>query len=259
MISAPFVPRVEPVESGANDPPNRELERLSDAEYAQQRLSGTVWSRGPAPAVYRSVLAFGRRLGAIGVSADGLTVLSLVLAGLAAVAASYGWFVGAALLVLASGACDALDGIVARSSGRASRFGALLDSTVDRLADGLPLVGVVVFYSGQGAIVAVPVVAMMGAFTVSYIRARAEALGGSLPPLFMRRAERVALLVLTFFASAVDIGSFAFGIAAPLVLLGTAMIGLLSYVGAWSALRSARHCLEEAPSSVAVGVSEPNE
>lgn len=258
MISAPFVERVDPDDSGVAPAPREAEARPSDAEYAQQRLSGTVWARGPAPVVYRGALAVGRRLGTAGVSADGLTLTSLVLAGLSAVLASYGLFLGAALLVLASGVCDALDGIVARSVGRASRFGALLDSTVDRLADGLPLVGVVVFYSGQGAIVAIPVVAMMGAFTVSYIRARAEALGGALPPLFMRRAERVVMLVATFLSGAVAIEPSGLSIAAPLVLLGTAIIGVLSFAGAASALRAARHVLGESPPS-AMGIREPNE
>jgi CDP-diacylglycerol--glycerol-3-phosphate 3-phosphatidyltransferase len=227
---------------------------MSDSEYAHERLAGTVWDRGFGLGAYRFALGVGRRLARGGVSADSLTLASLVLAGLAGVAAAGGYFVTAAAFVLISGACDALDGIVARASGSASRFGALLDSTVDRLADGLPLLGLVVFYADGGPIAAVPAATMTGVFTVSYVRARAEALGCKLPPLFMRRAERVFVLVGTLLLGTVHAKSV--GVPAPLTLAGTAILGVLSFIGAVSALRSARQVLA-APGSTAV--SEPSE
>jgi phosphatidylglycerophosphate synthase len=171
------------------------------------------------------------------------------------VAAATGSFAASASIILASGLLDALDGIVARATGRESRFGALLDSTVDRLSDGLPLVGVTVFYatSGGGA-VAIPVLAMMGAFTVSYIRARTEALGGTLPPLFMRRAERLALLVVAFLLA--PFGASWMPFPSPLVLAGVGLLGTFNFVGVVTAMRSARHALV-GPRSVSV--AEPSE
>jgi hypothetical protein len=95
---------------------------------------------------------------------------------------------------------------------------------------------------------------MMGAFTVSYIRARTEALGGTLPPLFMRRAERLALLVVTFLLA--PFGATWVAIPAPLVLAGVGVLGAFNFVGAVTALRSARHALR-GPRSVSV--AEPSE
>jgi CDP-diacylglycerol--glycerol-3-phosphate 3-phosphatidyltransferase len=235
MISAPFLERV------ATAPKTGPAAKISDAEYARNRLSGTVWSHGPGPRVYRAILAFGRRLARAGISADALTLTSLLLAAVSAMTAGTGHFIASAFLLLASGACDALDGVVARVSNKASAYGALLDSTVDRLADGLPLLGVVVYYADGGHLVALPALAMIGAFTVSYIRARAEGLGATLPPLFMRRAERVFLLVLSFLLAPLPIPGLA--VSSPALLLGVGTLGALSFVGAWSALRSAREAL----------------
>lgn len=201
-----------------------------------------MWERVPfATATYRACLVLGGAVGRTGISADALTYVSLLLAAAAGVAAASGSFVAAALLVVSSGAFDLFDGVVARATGTTSRWGALLDSTVDRLSDGLPLLGLVVFYSGQGLLVAIPGLAILGAFTVSYVRARAEALGGVLPPLFMRRAERVVLLTLSLFAGVFpcDEGH----LQGPLTLLGVAVLAASSFVGVVSALRAARHAL----------------
>ncbi len=210
-------------------------------EYAERRLQGTVWERlASARACYRGLMAVGVVLGRIGISANLLTGMSLVLAAVAAVAAAAGLFGWAALLVIASGVLDVFDGVVARATGTATPFGALLDSTADRLSDGLPLLGIALFYAGDGGYAALPVVAMLGGFTVSYVRARAESLGARLPSLFMRRAERVILLVLSLLAGMLPLAA---PIDAPLLLAGLTLIAVLNGVGAIAALRAARDAL----------------
>ena len=212
-----------------------------DEEAARARLCDTVWQRSPlAIGLYREGIALGRALGAIGVTPDTLTYASLALAAMAGVAAATGRPVAAACLVLASGLCDVLDGVVARATGRATPFGALLDSTIDRLADGLPLLGLVVFYAGSGPAVLAPGAALLASLTVSYVRARAESLGASLPPLFMRRAERVVMLAGSLLAGAIPLGG---PVPAPLTLVGVALIAVLAAAGAVSALRAARALL----------------
>lgn len=211
----------------------------SDARVdpARARLRGTVWQAVPvARAGYRGMLRLGSILGRAGVSAQSLTWGSLVLALLSGVAAASGQLLLAALLLLASGALDVLDGVVARATETSSRYGALLDSTVDRLADALPLTGLCVFYLGHGHAAIVPVLAIIAGFAVSYVRARAEGLGLTLPPLFMRRAERLALLLLSFLLSAVPSSQ---GLPAPLTLLGVGVLGAASLVGLVVALRAA--------------------
>jgi CDP-diacylglycerol---glycerol-3-phosphate 3-phosphatidyltransferase len=215
---------------------------VAKADAAEVRLRGTVFERVPtAHATYRGCLALGGWIGRAGISANALTYVSLALAALAGVAAAFGAFGIAAALVVTSGLFDMLDGAVARATRTVSKWGALLDSTVDRLADGFPLLGITVFYAGKGWFVAVPALAMMGAFTVSYVRARAESLGVKLPTLFMRRAERVILITLSLLVGMVALPGAP--LAAPLLFTGVALLGVLNFVGCVWALKAARHIL----------------
>jgi phosphatidylglycerophosphate synthase len=244
MLSGSFV-RYDSVENAAEA--STDYVEPSAVDYAETRLRGTVWEHLPSAHVsYRACLSVGAFIGRVGISANALTYVSLVLAALAGVAAALGYFGSAAALVIASGGFDLIDGVVARATNTVSKWGALLDSTVDRLADGLPLAGVVVFYAGSGALVALPALAMLGAFTVSYIRARAESLGAVLPPLYMRRAERVILVTLSLLAGLVSLNA---PIASPLLLVGVSVLGFLNFFGVVSALRAARQALlSEVPS-----------
>ncbi len=104
-----------------------------------------------------------------------------------------GWFLGLTALF------DVLDGTVARRSGKSSMFGAFLDSTLDRLADGFVLGGLVVFYAtsrihGSVPLMITALLGLVGAFMTSYTRARAEALGLDAKVGLLQRPERVVLL-----------------------------------------------------------------
>jgi CDP-diacylglycerol--glycerol-3-phosphate 3-phosphatidyltransferase len=94
---------------------------------------------------------------------------------------------------------DVLDGTVARRSNRSSTFGAFLDSTLDRLADGAVLGGLAVYYALNAQHHSTPMVivclaGIIGAFLTSYTRARAEALGIDAKVGMLQRPERVVLL-----------------------------------------------------------------
>lgn len=94
---------------------------------------------------------------------------------------------------------DVLDGTVARRSNRSSTFGAFLDSTLDRLADGAVLGGLAVFYALNTSHHSVPMIVVclagiIGSFLTSYTRARAEALGLDAKVGILQRPERVVLL-----------------------------------------------------------------
>ena len=94
---------------------------------------------------------------------------------------------------------DVLDGMVARRTNTASVFGAFLDSTLDRLADGAVLGGLTVFYALSPAHHSTPMMVVclagiIGAFLTSYTRARAEALGLDAKVGMLQRPERVVLL-----------------------------------------------------------------
>jgi len=104
-----------------------------------------------------------------------------------------GWFLGLTALF------DVLDGTVARRSNTSSTFGAFLDSTLDRLADGFVLGGLAIFYAtsrlhGNVPMLIIALLGLIGAFLTSYTRARAEALGLDAKVGLLQRPERVVLL-----------------------------------------------------------------
>lgn len=218
------------------------LEESAFDEAIKARLNGTIWGRsGVAQALYGAALRLGEVLARARISANALTYASLVLALGAAVSVAAGQFVLAAGCVLLSGCCDLLDGVVARASHRATKFGALLDSTIDRFADALPLLGMSYFYLIDGGIALIPVLAAITGFGISYVRARAEGLGVRLPPLFMRRPERVLLLVVSILLGAVALPG---PIAAPLMLSAVSLLTVLNAVGCVLGIRAARTMLE---------------
>ncbi len=102
------------------------------------------------------------------------------------------------ILILAGGFLDALDGAVARFHGMESRFGAFLDSVLDRYADGALFIGLGFYMAADGSRVGVILcaVSLLGAFLVSYTRARAEGIGISCTAGLMERPERILLLAL---------------------------------------------------------------
>src|SRR5829696_8518439 len=92
--------------------------------------------------------------------------------------------------------CDTLDGRYSRMSGKGTQFGAFLDSTLDRIEEGVVLAAVAVIFSKAGDDVAVGavVVAVLASLMVSYTRARAEALGVECKVGIADRAVRVVIL-----------------------------------------------------------------
>jgi CDP-diacylglycerol---glycerol-3-phosphate 3-phosphatidyltransferase len=92
--------------------------------------------------------------------------------------------------------CDTLDGRYSRMSGKGSPFGAFLDSTLDRIEEGIVLAAVAYRFSEQGDDIAVAavVVAVLASLMVSYTRARAEALGVECKVGIADRAVRVVIL-----------------------------------------------------------------
>jgi len=103
-------------------------------------------------------------------------------------------------LVLFSGSFDLLDGSLARAKGQSTRFGALLDSTLDRLGEAVVLGGLLMMYLWQSdSSIWEPTViyiTFVGSVLISYIRARAEGLGMKCETGIFTRAERVIVLAI---------------------------------------------------------------
>jgi CDP-diacylglycerol--glycerol-3-phosphate 3-phosphatidyltransferase len=137
---------------------------------------------------------------------------------------------------------DTLDGRYSRMSGKGTPFGAFLDSTLDRIEEGIVLAAVGGYFASRGDDVAVAavVIAVLASLMVSYTRARAEALGVECRTGLATRPVRVVILALgLLFAKGAFLGSFELLKPAVFVLAGLSMITVAQRV--WhvrNALRS---------------------
>lgn len=140
------------------------------------------------------------------ISPNAISWFGLVLNTGAAILITAGQPVIAGVVVLVAGYFDLLDGALARRTNRATAFGGVLDSTLDRLSEAVVLLGVLglfllnrepaaTFLSREWSIVLV-FVALLGSLLVSYIRARAETAGVECQVGLCTRGERVVVLVL---------------------------------------------------------------
>jgi CDP-diacylglycerol--glycerol-3-phosphate 3-phosphatidyltransferase len=129
-----------------------------------------------------------------GISPDFLTLLSLGLTLFTVPFAATGHFEAAGVMLILGSSFDALDGIVARELGQTSDAGEVLDSVVDRYSDALALAGLGLFYRQSAPSLAIVLLALLGSMMVSYVRAKTEKFGITLPPTLMRRPERIAYL-----------------------------------------------------------------
>ena len=105
-------------------------------------------------------------------------------------------FVLAGIAFILGSLCDMFDGRYSRMSGKGTPFGAFLDSTLDRVEEGVVLAAVAAWFaeSGNELAVGMTVVAVVGSYMVSYTRARAEALGVEGKVGIASRAVRVVIL-----------------------------------------------------------------
>jgi phosphatidylglycerophosphate synthase len=144
----------------------------------------------------------GRALAKTPLSPNAITLLGVVLQGVVTWQILEGKILVAGLLGIVSGFSDAFDGAVAKAKGMTSKFGALLDSTTDRLADGL-IFGAIAWLYGVSPDIAVhdePWVAALAlatlivSFLVSYVKSRAESLGFECNVGLVERGERLVLI-----------------------------------------------------------------
>ncbi len=163
-------------------------------------------------AVSRSLTPLGTALARVGVTPDAITVLGTV--GTVASAAAFfsrGSFVIGTALITFFVLLDIVDGAVARAGGRGSAFGAVLDSSCDRIADAAIFGALVWFYAEHAQrwmLLAALLCLVLGTLT-SYIRARAEAAGLTATVGIAERAERLIVVLL---------GTALTGLGVPFVL-----------------------------------------
>ena len=104
----------------------------------------------------------------------------------------------AGVLLAIGGIFDTLDGEIAKASQKESRFGAFLDSSLDRYGEFFLFFGIFLYYSRLQVPVAqiLTVIALFGAMLVSYLRARSEGIGEGVKTGPLERPERIILLLV---------------------------------------------------------------
>lgn len=146
------------------------------------------------PEVEAKLQPVGQQIKKSGITADHLTSAGLVMAIAAAVAIALGRYQIGFVLVVLTGIPDLLDGAVAKASGTAGPRGAFFDSVIDRVTDALLFGAVAVQFSQtRPNQVWLPVLVLASAGWVSYIRAKADALGFDARGGLVERAERFIL------------------------------------------------------------------
>lgn len=152
-------------------------------------------------------LAFG------GVSPNVLTVIGVTINVGCGVLFGFGEFFWAGIVLIVANLFDMLDGNVARLSGRVTKFGGFLDSSLDRLSDMVAFLGIIIYYASntpQHSLLYVFLagVGLMFSVMVSYTTARSEGFGIKANVGFLQRPERVVLLVIGALSTVPDSESF---------------------------------------------------
>ena len=138
------------------------------------------------------------------------------------------WILLAAILFLASGFCDALDGVIARVYQQTSVFGGFIDSLLDRYADAAVYTGVII---GGLCNAAWGLAALVGSVMVSYSRARAEVADVKMESIgIAERAERILILAVTSIAAIFWLPSLNIGIILIAVLANFTILQRALYV-----------------------------
>jgi phosphatidylglycerophosphate synthase len=133
----------------------------------------------------------------ISISPNVLTITGFVITILAGIFIPSNLFLGG-LLILLGGFFDMLDGIVARVNHKKTDFGALLDSTLDRYSDSIIFISIAWYFFERNNLTGVifTITGLVGAFLISYVRARAEGIGIKCNIGLLERPERIILVAV---------------------------------------------------------------
>lgn len=162
-----------------------------------------------------------RLLSSMGVSPSAVTIGGLLVCLGAAGLAWKGLYWQAGVTMIVGSLFDALDGGIARLTGKVSKAGAALDSSLDRVAESALFIAILAGRAGSEHVTllyAAPL-AMAGSLMVSYVRARSEGLGIRCDVGFFTRTERLLVMVVALLTAGV-VGSVALLVGCVVVALG---------------------------------------
>jgi CDP-diacylglycerol---glycerol-3-phosphate 3-phosphatidyltransferase len=155
-----------------------------------------IWDRGMKPV--------GGFIGRSGVTPNQITLLGVVVQAVVSYLIVADRLAEAGFVLIAAALLDTVDGAVAKARGLTSKFGAFLDSTMDRLSDALVFLPIAWLYlaeptaarADQQWVAALALVTLVLSFLVSYAKARAEGLGFDCNVGLIERAERLIIMIL---------------------------------------------------------------
>ncbi len=183
---------------------------------SQEKQSATKPSGVRKTAAYYLTRSVVRLLARAHISPNAVTWFGFILALGGAALIITGHLFAAGFVALIAGFFDMLDGALARSTDRTTKFGGVLDSTLDRLSEAVLLLGILFVYAAGNSVPGVLLVAitLVGSMLVSYIRSRAEALDLKCEVGIFTRPERVVVLSLGLLLS-----RFSYALTIALVII----------------------------------------
>ena len=169
-----------------------------------------------------------------------ITIISPLIAIVSAVFFGTGNLLMGGLFILFSGVFDVLDGSIARYHNKTSKFGAFLDSTMDRFSDAIIIIGLI--WGGYGTWF-LGVLAIHSAYTVSYIRASAESRGISCNIGIAERATRLIILILGAFIAVILDNTIYMNVAIIIMVILSYITVVQRIYHVWKLTRSERRKL----------------
>ncbi len=170
----------------------------------------------------------GKQGARLGINPDLVTLAGCLITLISAWLAGRGDFLLAGIVLIPGFLLDAVDGAIARAMERKDCFGQLFDSTLDRYSDGFIFCGLAYYFASQGQLneSLLAMVALIGAFMVSYVRARAEGMGiGAIKEGLFDRAVRSIILVIALLSGWVVPGLALLAVGAHLTAIQRIVIG----------------------------------
>jgi CDP-diacylglycerol--glycerol-3-phosphate 3-phosphatidyltransferase len=150
-----------------------------------------------------------------------LTLFGLFITGVGALLVALGQLLLGGIVLAFAGFFDIFDGALARAAGKVYRYGAFLDSTVDRYSEGVVYLGILIYFldNHDGFRPIIVLVALAGSFLVSYVRARAQSLGFTCDVGILARPERVVIIVAGLILESLPIAATLQPLTIALVIL----------------------------------------
>lgn len=172
---------------------------------------------------------------------NAISMVGLVLNLVAAALVWQEYFLLGGVAFIIGSVMDTLDGRYARASGKGTLFGAFLDSTLDRIEEGVVLTAVAAYFASQGETfpAAMCVVVVLGSLMVSYTRARAEALGVECTVGWATRPVRVVILSIGL-VFAEGAGIFDIELLAPAIYAMALLTSITVFQRVWHVRQALR-------------------